>query len=158
MRAYICRALRLEVSPASNHRCTVFTGARCLLDSDFSFFLLLYSTYRILMYNMHCKKSCAKFRCGQRWREPNDVGVGKFLLPRPLVQRHSCKHRNLAHSDMAFLQCVPHLKPHFINTYIHTSNCLPPPHHILWDMKLSELLINFMNWDIYLLYLSMNEF
>ncbi len=51
---------------------------------------------------IHCKKSFAKFRCGQRWREPNDVGVGKFLLPRRLVLRHRCQHRNLAHSDMAF--------------------------------------------------------
>ncbi len=51
----------------------------------------------------HCKKSCAKFRCGQRWREPNDVGYGKFLLPRPLVLRHHCQHRNLAPSDKAFL-------------------------------------------------------
>ncbi len=33
------------------------------------------------------KKSFVKFRCGQRWCEPNDVGVGKFLLPRPLVLR-----------------------------------------------------------------------
>jgi hypothetical protein len=54
---------------------------------------------------VHCKKSCAKFRCGQRWREPNDVGVGKFPFPQPLVLRHRCQHRNLAHSDMAFLQC-----------------------------------------------------
>jgi hypothetical protein len=30
------------------------------------------------------KKSCAKFRCGHRWREPNDEGVGNFLLPRVL--------------------------------------------------------------------------
>ncbi len=51
---------------------------------------------------IHCKKSFAKFRCGQRWREPNDVGVGKFLFPRRLVLRHRCQHRNLAHSDMAF--------------------------------------------------------
>jgi hypothetical protein len=55
---------------------------------------------------LHCKKSFAKFRCGQRWREPNDMGVGKFLLPRRLVLRHRCQHRSLVHSDMAFLQCV----------------------------------------------------
>jgi hypothetical protein len=55
---------------------------------------------------VHCKKGFAKFRCGQRWREPNDVGVGKFLLPRHLVLRHRYQHRNLAHSDMAFLQCI----------------------------------------------------
>ncbi len=36
------------------------------------------------------KKTCTKFRCGQRWREPNDVGVGKFLLPCSLVLRHRC--------------------------------------------------------------------
>ncbi len=51
---------------------------------------------------VHCKKSLVKFRCGQRWREPNDVGVGKFLLPRRLVVRHRCQHRSLAQSDMAF--------------------------------------------------------
>jgi hypothetical protein len=61
---------------------------------------------------IHCKKSLAKFRCGQRWREPNNVGVGKFLLPRRLVLRHRCQHRSLAHSDMAFLQCT--------YTYIYT--------------------------------------
>jgi hypothetical protein len=34
------------------------------------------------------KKSCAKFRCGQQWRGPNDMGVGKFLPPHPLGLRH----------------------------------------------------------------------
>jgi hypothetical protein len=60
------------------------------------------SNSRTFSLLLHCKKSFAKFRCGQRWREPNDVGIGKFLLPRRLVLRHRCQHRNLAHSDMAF--------------------------------------------------------
>jgi hypothetical protein len=34
------------------------------------------------------------------------VRVGKFLLPRPLDLRHRCQHRNLAHSDMDFLQSI----------------------------------------------------
>ncbi len=59
-----------------------------------------------ILYAVHTraleKKSCAKFRCGQRWREPNDVGVGKFLFPCPLVLRDRRQHRNLAHSDIAF--------------------------------------------------------
>ncbi len=59
--------------------------------------------WRDILSMLHCKKIFAKFRCGQRWREPNYVGVGKFLLPRCLVLRHRCHHRNLAHSDMAFL-------------------------------------------------------
>jgi hypothetical protein len=53
------------------------------------------------------KKRFAKFRYGQRWRAPNDVGIRKFLLPRRLVLRHRCQHRNLAHSDMAFFYSVP---------------------------------------------------
>jgi hypothetical protein len=55
---------------------------------------------------MHCKKSFVKFQCGQRWRKPNDVVVGKFLLPRGLVLRHRCQHRNLAIPTWLFLQCV----------------------------------------------------
>jgi hypothetical protein len=60
----------------------------------------MYVCIHICMYTV--KKSFAKFRCGQRWREPNEVGVGKFLLPRRLVLRQRCQHRSLAHSDMAF--------------------------------------------------------
>ncbi len=62
--------------------------------------------WRIFFVALHCKKSFAKFRCGQRWREPNDVGVGKYPLPRRLVPRHRCQHRSLAHSDMAFFYSV----------------------------------------------------
>ncbi len=56
----------------------------------------------------------AKFRCGQRWREPNDVGIGKFLLPRRLVLCYRCQHRNLAHSDMAFFTVQRCLKASFV--------------------------------------------
>jgi hypothetical protein len=66
----------------------------------------IYDGFIYILHVLHCKKSFAKFRCRQRWREPNDVGVGKFLLPRRLVLRHRCQHRDLAHSDMAFLQCT----------------------------------------------------
>jgi hypothetical protein len=80
----------------------------------FSLLEVMVSRYcSVLVYKFYActfpitlKKNLAKFRCGQRWREPNDVGVGKFLLPRRLVLRHRCQHRSLAHSDMAFLQCT----------------------------------------------------
>jgi hypothetical protein len=52
------------------------------------------------------KKNCAKFWCGQQWRESNNVGVGKFLLPCPLVLHHRRKHRSLAHSDLVFFYSV----------------------------------------------------
>ncbi len=66
--------------------------------------------FQPLLYTV--KKSFAKFRCGQWWREPNDVGVGKFLLPRCLVLRHRCPHRNLAHSDKAFFTVYCLHSPH----------------------------------------------
>jgi hypothetical protein len=59
---------------------------------------------------VHClctgKKSCAKFWCGQRWHKPNNVGVGKFLLPRPLVLRHQCQHLILRILTWLFLHCA----------------------------------------------------
>jgi hypothetical protein len=69
--------------------------------------IITWCVYICTSCNVHCKKSFAKFRCGQRWRELNEVGVEKFLLPCRLVLRHRCQHRNLAHLDMAFfLQCT----------------------------------------------------
>jgi hypothetical protein len=78
------------------------SGSRCsiYLDSD----LTVYSS--LAQFPVRCKKKPREILTWATVARTKPRGGRKILLPRPLVLRHRCQHRNLAHSDIAFFYRV----------------------------------------------------
>ncbi len=91
------------------------------------------------MYTL--KKSFAKFRCGQRWREPNGVGVGKFLLPRRLVLRHPLSASEFGAFRHGFFTVYDHNKQIccLLFVFVKVAKRFPCTFIIMWQANLLSL-------------------